>query len=56
MTFFLSEYTGEGSHEIDSDELEKTGWFTFDDAMKTLTYEDSGNVLEKAFNYIQSLK
>ena len=52
---FLAE-TDETEFKIQEEEIEECGWFDFDDAMKTLNYENDKRILAEALEYLQREK
>jgi len=50
--FFLMNHTG-GSMDLHDPEFDEVQWFPGDEALKSLTYANEANVLEKALNLVR---
>lgn len=55
VDIFLAE-TKETRFKIQEEEIEECGWFDYDNAMKTLNYENDKRILVEALQYLKSRK
>ncbi|MBN2625087.1 MAG: NUDIX domain-containing protein [Spirochaetales bacterium] len=53
VTFYLGESLGEGTMEIDRNEIRDVRWFSFEDAREMITYENSRQVLTAAGVFLE---
>lgn len=53
VSIFLAE-TDEIEYKIQEEEIEECGWFSYDDALKTLNYENDKIILNDAKTYIDN--
>ena len=53
VTFFLAEYTGEGTHPIDPDEIAGLAWFPYPEALQRITFDNSKHVIEAADDFLR---
>lgn len=51
VAIFLAE-TDEENYQMQLEEIEECGWFTYEDAMKTLNYDNDKRILVKARQYL----
>lgn len=53
VIIFLAQ-TDDVDYKLQVEEIEECGWFTFDEAMKTLNYENDKRILEQAGQYLSA--
>ena len=53
VAIFLAR-TDDVEYTVQAEEIEECGWFSFDDAMKTLNYDNDKRILEQAGQYIEA--